>query len=118
MKALQAYVVFYPAALLFAFSATWIAGRISLGYWPRPSLDDPKFIGALVDIPYTITYLLLFVGLPAFFAGASCLLYFAFRDRSRRASLLAVLALAMVLMAGSILILRSDPFRIVTWFMD
>jgi hypothetical protein len=118
MKALRAYVLSYPGVLLLAFFATWLAGRISLGHWPRPSLDDPKFIGAWVDVPYTITGLLLVVGLPAFAIGVLGLLYRDYCDATRRKSLLVVSGVSMVCMVATILVLRWDPLGIVAWYMD
>jgi hypothetical protein len=118
MKALQAYVLSYPGALLLALFGTWLAGRVSLGHWPRPSLDDPKFIGVWVDIPYTITWVLLLVGLPAFVIAVSALLYRAYCDKARRKKLLLVSALSIVCMVATILVLRWDPLGVAAWYMD
>ncbi len=49
----------YPLVLLASLYLTWFAGWVALGHPPRPSLDDPKYIGLLVDVPYTITMVLL-----------------------------------------------------------
>lgn len=108
----------YPVVLPLAFLVTWLAGRFSLGYWPRPSLDDPKYIGAWVDVPYNITAFLLAVGLPAFVVGVFSLIYRAYRDETRRKSLLVVSALSVICMVTTIVILRWDPLGIVTWYMD
>jgi hypothetical protein len=118
MKALRAYVRSYPGMLLLAFYATWLAGRVSLGHWPRPSLDDPKFIGAWVDVPYTITGLLLVVGLPAFAIAFLALLYVAYCDEARRKRLLLVSAISIVCMVATILVLRWDALGVVAWYMD
>ena len=91
---------------------------MSLGYWPRPSLDDPKYIGAWVDVPYNVTAFLLVVGLPAFVVGVLGLLYRARRDETRRRSLLVVSALSVVCMVATILVLRWDPLGAVAWYMD
>lgn len=118
MKALRAYVLSYPAVLLLAFLATWLAGRVSLGHWPRPSLDDPKFIGAWVDVPYTITGFLLVAGLPAFTGAVLWLLYRAYCDETQRKSLLLASAFSIVCMVATILVLRWDPLGVVAWYMD
>lgn len=117
MKTLRVCVLSYPAALLLALAITWIAGRISLGYWPRPSLDDPKQIGTLVDIPYTITHLLIIWGLPAFSIGMLWMLCDALRDKSRRTSLFPS-AIAALFMITAIVIIQLDPLGIASWFMD
>jgi hypothetical protein len=118
MKALRAYVLSYPGMLLLAFYATWLAGRVSLGHWSRPSLDDPKFIGAWVDVPYTITGLLLVVGLPAFGIAVLALLYVAYCDEARRKRLFLVSAISIVCMVATILVLRWDALGVVAWYMD
>ena len=118
MKAIRAYVVSYPVVLPLAFLATWLAGRASLGYWPRPSRDDPKYMGRLVDVPYTITWLLMIVGLPVFTVGVLSLLYYAFRDQTPRRGLLIASALSLLCMIGTIALLRLDPLGIVSWYMD
>jgi hypothetical protein len=89
-----------------------------LGHWPRPSLDDPKFIRAWVDVPYAITGFLLVVGLPAFTVAVFGLLYRAYSDETRRRTLLFVSALSIVCMVATILILRWDPLGVVAWYMD
>ncbi len=108
MKTLRLCVLSYPAVLLLALATTWIAGRISLGYWPRPSLDDPGQIGILVDIPYFITCLLIVLGLPAFSIGILWMLCDALRDKSRKASLFITSALATLCMITAVLILQWD----------
>ena len=108
----------YPAALLLALLATWLAGRMSLGHWPQPSLNDPKSIGAWVDVPYAITGFLLVVGLPVFFVGVLRLLHVAYNDETRRRNLLLVSALSIVCMVATILIFRLDPLGIVSWYAD
>jgi hypothetical protein len=113
MKALRAYVLSYPAVLVLAFLFTWLAGRVSLGHWPRPSLDDPKFIGPLVDVPYTITGVLLVFGLPAFAVAVLALLYRANRDEKLRGSLLVTSALSAACMVATVAVLWWDPLGIV-----
>lgn len=108
----------YPVVLLLAFFGTWLAARASLGHWPRASLDDPKSIGAWVDIPYTITGLLLILGLPAFTIAVLALLYRAYCDEALRKRLLIVSALSIVCMVATILVLRWDPLGVVAWYMD
>lgn len=117
MKTLRVCVLSYPAVLLLALATTWIAGRISLGYWPRPSLDDPGQIGILVDIPHTITCLLIILGLPAFSIGILWMLCEALREKSRKANL-STSALAALFMITAILIIQLDPLGIASWFMD
>jgi len=75
-------------------------------------------IGAWVDVPYTITGLLLVVGLPAFAVSVLGLLYRAHCDETRRKSLLLVSASSVVCMIATIVVLRWDPLGVVAWYMD
>ena len=104
--------------LLLAFVATWLAGRVSLGHWPRPSLDDPKGIGGLVDIPYHLTAFLLIAGLPAFGAGVFGLLFRAYHDEAQRRNLLLVSAGSVACMILAVVVLRWDPLGVVAWYAD
>ena len=91
---------------------------MSLGYWPRPSLDDPKYIGTLVDVPYIATCLLEIIGLPVFVTLVLVLIYRALMDKSQRKRFLSVSVLSVVFMAATIWLIRQDPMGIVGWFMD
>lgn len=118
MKPLRTFLVVYPLALPLAFFATWLAGRWSLGHWPQPSLDDPKTIGLWVDVPYAVTQLLLFVGLPLFLVCAVALIAESWRDKPRLASAQWKSAAALAFMLASLAVLRWDPLRMVEWFAD
>ena len=43
-----------PAVVLFYLYATWATAWCVLGHCPRASLDDPKFISPVVDVPYVM----------------------------------------------------------------
>jgi hypothetical protein len=118
MKAIRAYALGYPFLLPLALYSTWVAGRLSLGHWPRPSLDDPGSIGLWVDIPCMLTGVLLVLGLPAFLAAVTVLAHRAFHDAAQRKNLLATAAVSVVLMIAVTLFLRWDPWRVGDWFMD
>ena len=115
---IKLYTLAYPFALPLAIYLTWIAGRLTLRYWPRPSLDDPKSIGIWVRILHTTTTLLLTVGLPVFAIMILALLCRAVRDKSRRNRLLLHSGFSTLFMVGAILFLRWDPLHVVEWFMD
>ena len=53
----------YPLLWLASLYATWFTAWLVLGHRPRSSLDDPKFISPLVEVPYIATFLCL-VGSP------------------------------------------------------
>lgn len=118
VRAIRAYALGFPFVLPIALYSTWVAARLSLGHWPRPSLDDPKHIGPWVDIPYVITRLLLIVGLPIFAVVVIALVYRAFRDESRRKNLLLTATASVLFMIAGISFLAWDPFGVGDWFMD
>jgi hypothetical protein len=115
---IQLYVLAFPFILPLALYLTWLAGRFTLGYWPRPSLDDPKFIGSWVSILHTLTTLLLMGGFPVFAVIIPALLCRALLDQPHRNRLLLVSGCSSVCMMGAIMFLRWDPLGVAEWFMD
>ena len=118
MRIFRAYALAYPFALPLAFLSTWLTGRFTLGYWPRPSLDDPKSISFLVDIPYVITEVLLVFGLPVFAVAVLAIIWQASRDAARRSSRLGVAGVSSAAMVAVVALIRWDPLGIAAWFMD
>ncbi|MHB1559731.1 MAG: hypothetical protein ACYC61_19965 [Isosphaeraceae bacterium] len=53
----------YPMLCLGSLYTTWFTAWLVLGHRPRVSLDDPKFISPIVDVPFMATFLLL-MGIP------------------------------------------------------
>ena len=47
----------YPLLLLASLYGTWFTAWVVLGHRPRSSLDDPKFISPVVEVPYGCTFL-------------------------------------------------------------
>ncbi len=118
MNAFRAFVLAYPILLPAALLATWTAGRLSLGYWPRPSLDDPKSIGPLVDFFYRGTELLLILGLPLFLTALLALVGRAVTHRPERRPLSLVLFTALTSFCAVLLLLRWDPLQVMRWYAD
>jgi len=110
-------LLLYPVALVGSFWATWQIAGWSLGHAPRPSLDDPKYINDLVSGLHGGTTLMLML-LPGF--ALSSLLFGATAafDRARAGQRLVIASASALLLTAAILLLRADPFSIVTWFMD
>ncbi|HXJ57504.1 MAG TPA: hypothetical protein VNU68_12665 [Verrucomicrobiae bacterium] len=110
----------FPLLLVASFYATWIAGRIALGHWPRPSLDDPKGIaGALMAWFYNLTALLAGLGIPLFglaILGVT-LICVAERPEGWRNRLVEALV-ALVLFIGFVIFCLWDPHSVLTWYMD
>ena len=105
----------YPTLLVVAFYGTWLTAWLTLGHMPRPSLDDPKSISMVVDIPHVCTGVLL-VGFPAaVLAGVVIQLSITERSWSRRFLRCAVLVVTWI---ATIAFLRWDPLLVVEWYMD
>jgi len=120
MRYLTRLLCGYPLLLPSSFYATWVAGRLALGYWPRPSLDDPKSIeGGLMWFSYLVTMVLMFVGVPLFcFAVAAAALACIFRKPQGWSYQLLELLAALVLLVGFVLFARWDPHSVVEWYFD
>lgn len=109
----------YPAFATASIYLCWLAAWWTLGHRPRPSVDDPKLIGGLVDVIYPISFLMFFtfplVGISVFFFAMLCPIRSI--RRSRIASGVIVLA-SFVLYFGSIMLMRRDPGDVLFWWFD
>lgn len=114
-RRLERIVWSYPLVMLMAFYGTWIIAWVSLGHRPRPMLDDPKSIGAAVNVACLVTYGVLML-LPGVAVGGFLLQFLVparhRNERIRCAMLLVVIYFALVAF------LRLDPLSVVEWFMD
>jgi hypothetical protein len=111
----------YSLLLLFSLYMTAIVAAICLGHWPRPSLDDPKYISPVVEIPYALTACLL-MGLPVgVVLNIVVLFVHAIRLWEARVPLSRHvwpwLFGGMLWMLG-ILVLSWDPLGVLYWYMD
>lgn len=109
----------YGPVLVLLHYLTWTWGRVSLGHWPRPSLDDPKDIDGLWA-PYHLTLafqlLLPFAALIPLVYGVASVA----RPKRQPNPLGPVIeaALATALLLASLLFLRWDPHQVGAWFAD
>jgi len=120
LRILTRFLCAYPVLMALSFYVTWAVGRLTLGYWPRSSLDDPKQIGGvLMELSYFSTGMGMMIGFPVFCAlliilGVVCL----FWRREDRGWRLLELVVAVVLMAGFFGFARWDPHSVVEWYFD
>ncbi len=103
-----------PVVMLFYLYATWVTAWIVLGHCPRPSLDDPKHIGPVVEVPYVMfVFSFLYGWVICLCAGllltAVCC--------ARRSDPRPLLALPFAWLAGYV-VLVLDPLRVLDWFLD
>jgi hypothetical protein len=113
---------FYPAALLSSLYATWLTAWFELGHCPRVYLDDPKFIGPIVKVPYIVTWILLRQFIAASKISVVLILASVGRLLARRKSLDRVAALLILLpfvaWVLSVALIRWDPGYVYYWFLD
>ena len=101
-------------ALVAVYTCSWRIASL-IGYWPRPSLDDPKFAAPgdlLSTLLYFTTMLLLVMSATALFVAP--ILSFVLR----RAYARAWSWMLLTLFALSWIVLRADPGGRLTWFAD
>lgn len=110
----------YPLWLASSFYASWLIAWMLLGHRPRPNLDDPKSIGAFMDVTNLLPLLLLMampalapMGLAASFFCPICV-----RPRLRVVRDLVLAIVYVVLCAVVLFTLRTDPWRVVEWWFD
>ena len=105
-----------PAFVILLY-ATWAGGRISLGYWPQPSVDDPQNIPGLA-LPYLIIKIAqLLVPAAALLPILTATHAVLTRNPEKNWRLIDAAAIT-ALDAASILFLRWDPHSVATWFAD
>jgi hypothetical protein len=103
-----------PAVVLFYLYATWATAWCVLGHRPRPSLDDPKYISPIVDVPYVMFAFSLGLGwmicaCTGLLLSVVCLV--------RRRNFLPLVALPFAWLAGY-LALVWDPLGVLNWWFD
>ena len=104
-------VYLYPVWLASSFYVTWIIAWIVLGHRPRPMLDDPKYIGGVMDLVCAIP-LIMAMGFPlltplGFAASFICPIRICQRSRIRQITALSLIYI--MLFVGALLLLRVDP---------
>jgi hypothetical protein len=109
----------FPPLVVLSFYGTWLAGRLALGYWPRPNLDDPKDIEDGLMWLSNVTAVLVVIGIPVFwFAAVAIALICLFRKPAGWEHRLGELAVALVLFIGLVVFMRWDPQSVVRWYFD
>ena len=110
---------FLPAGALYT---TWLVAWVVLGHRPRSSLDDPKSISMIVDIPYIATALL-FVSMPLIallgvIIGFILTPYWVHSRGRGVPTAVCLVLLLLALYAGAFVFLHSDPLHVLYWYMD
>jgi hypothetical protein len=113
IRAVAWVVSLYPVMVPICLYMTWLVAWCVLGHRPRPSLDDPKYIGPLVDVPYVMTCLSMMSwpisgGIGLFLATVQT------GPRSRINPLLIMVATWF----SVLYVLSWDPAGVGVWFMD
>ena len=100
--------------MLLYLYATWATAWCVLGRCPRPSLDDPKYISPVVEVPYVMFAFSIFYGW-VICVGTGLLLTGV--CYARRSNIRPLLALPFAWLAGYIA-LMCDPLGVLYWYMD
>jgi hypothetical protein len=103
-----------PAVVLLYLYATWAMAWCVLGHCPRPSLDDPKYISPVVEVPYVMFAFSIFYGWVICVVTGLLLTGVCY---ARRSNIRPLLALPLAWLAGY-LALRCDPLGVLYWYMD
>jgi hypothetical protein len=103
-----------PLVPLVYLYATWVTAWCVLGHRPRPSLDDPKSISPVVEVPYCMFLVSVEMAAP-FCLGTGLLL--AVVGAVRRSAFGPLLAVPLAWLAAYLL-LRWDPLGVLYWYMD
>lgn len=93
-----------------------VGARLTLGRWPRPSIDDPKTIGPAVDALHFGAALALMLCDAALLAG-TVLVLIALVNRRWRAGLI-MIGLAAAGWTAALGLGRLDPGGAIEWFLD
>lgn len=107
----------YPLFVFAALYTQWLLSWWVLGHQPRPSLDDPKDIDGASWMS-SVTALAFVNAVPALCAAAvlNTLHFLRQPDPGLRISLRILGIVALWL--GVLLLLRSDPGHVVSWWLD
>lgn len=65
----------YPVGLLVALHGTRAVARLSLGHWPRPMLDDPKYINGAVSFGHAVSWIFMMGAFPVMLLTGAVLLW-------------------------------------------
>jgi hypothetical protein len=104
-----------PLLCWLSLHLTWLVAILALGHQPRPSIDDPKDIAAIVPF-YWLTLILMMLS-PLAIGGLLLLPLSALsRHQWRRIALRACLAVFAIVLG--VALLRWDPVNAGVWFMD
>jgi hypothetical protein len=103
-----------PAVVLLYLYATWATAWCVLGHCPRPSLDDPKYISSVVEVPYVM---FAFSILRGWMICACTGLLLAAVCYARQSNIRPLLALPVAWLVGY-LALRWDPLGVLYRYMD
>lgn len=116
MKAnLRTLPAFFPLLLLGSIYGSWFLAWVVLGHAPRPSLDDPK---ETLGVIYLASVLVVAIAPFGFTAGFCCAANLVLEGGRWRFNQLSLPLAFICFWAGSIFLLRSDPWNAVNWWMD
>jgi hypothetical protein len=110
----------YPLLSLVLFYVCWVVGRLELGYWPVSVLDDPKYIGGMMDYVYFPSALFIFYAFwPIVVSSIVFQVVVFYRNISDWRSHVVHVFIAQATLGVSILYsMYFDYGRVIEWFWD
>ena len=103
-----------PAVVLFYLYATWATAWCVLGHCPRASLDDPKYISAIVGVPYVMFAFSATIG-SMICAGIGLLLSVVCVAWRQKIGPLVTFPFAWLAAYAALI---KDPLGVLYWYMD
>ena len=107
----------FPLVLLTALYGQWLLSWLLLGHRPVPSIDDPKYIGGASWMSYVTGIALVGfvpVGCVALVLNA---LHAVVHPQTLSRQLMRIVV-TVALWFATLVLLRSDPGRVVEWWFD
>lgn len=111
------FSMLYGPVVVGSVYLTWTAGRLTIGHWPRPYLDDPSIMSGIAPFYFAAAVCILLLPLAVMLPVARLVVAISARDRSWIIRVWEGLV-AYVLLIGSLGFLRLDANRVLKWFMD
>jgi hypothetical protein len=109
----------YPLIAVGSIYVCWLVAWAIKGHPPREMLDDPKHIGGVMDLAYLVSVLLIAPWPVLTIGGFVVTLFCPIRIlRMRSASVAAFAAFYVAICGLAFALVRWDPGRVVSWWLD
>lgn len=108
----------FPLLTIFSIYGCWLLAWATLGYQPKPMLNDPKYIGGPLDVAYFASNIAIMIYPAIAPLGLISPFFCPAVQRSRIPKSLVLLAIYVAINVLGIVLLRTDPGSVVEWYFD